>query len=329
MRKFTPLLMIPAVIFILACGSGDVARYPETDGIPGNCELPDAVYYQPNIFPRFDLAANTLSLVDWYTGDTVRVLGEFEDVSYMSVLSWSPDCRYLMTHQRGDGVIWDTINGGVVGHFDRVPNFTHNSTSISWDETAQYVTIESEGSTLLFTLATGSIVPLSDHYFIRHYWDNVRNQLITVSEREVAAYDLATGAKVATFEGLTGDWRLVLSPDARMAAFYYGNGYQPDLHLHIFDRDTLAKATVFIGDYYDPGHIAFSPDNRYVAVGGFELAVWDLQNLPPLTDERAPAFRYDGPLAYIQTVTFTDSTTVEVSSRGGVVRYDIFTGETR
>lgn len=326
-RRLIAALLLPALIVLLACGDG-MATYPDNDGIPGNCEFADAAYARPNLFPRFDLNTNTLSLVDWNTGDTAQLLATFDSVAYMSVLSWSPDCRYLMTHQRGDGVIWDTLNGGEVVRFTDVPNFTRTTTSITWDSSTRYVTIESAGSTLLYTLATRQTLTLSDHYFVRQYWDLQRQQLIGISAREVAAYDLRTGARVATFEGVSGSWRAVFSDDYSRVAFYSDayHPYQPDMRLHVFDRDTMQHTVFFIGDYIQTGHIAFSPDNRYLVIGGALLSVWDLQNPPTQADTRAPTFQHDGPLGYITSVRFVAPAVVGTTSGEGVRRWDLFTG---
>ena len=45
---------------------------PDTDGIPANCENATSPYSDPNLFPRY--ANGQLVLIDWSSGDTVRVL---------------------------------------------------------------------------------------------------------------------------------------------------------------------------------------------------------------------------------------------------------------
>ncbi|MDX1994764.1 MAG: WD40 repeat domain-containing protein [bacterium] len=330
MRKIMALLTVPAAAFIMACGSGDMVRYPNEDGIPNNCEspTPDPAYYRPEIFPRFDLNSNTLSLVNWSTGETEAVLATYDSIAHMQVLDWSPNCRYFMTLQGGDGVIWDTVSGQELVRYSDVPNFTNFSTSITWDPNSRYITVESGGDTYLLDLQTRANHRLTDHYFIRQYWDVARGLLFTISEREVAAYDLNTGAKVVTYAGLDGSWRFVQSQDGSKVAFYQDNmRFRDDAFtLHVFNRDGSGHVEFYIGDYVLPGRIAFSPDNRYVALGGYMLSVWDLQNPPTQTTEREPLYEYAGPGAYIETVRWAESGVIETTSSEGTMRWNLTDG---
>jgi len=324
MRKFFSLLIIPIAVLILACGDGSMLRYPNNDRIPNNCESPnpDPAYFRREIFPRFDLNSNTLSLVNWYTGDTERVLATFDSIGGMHVLDWSPNCRYFMTIQNGDGVIWDTVTGDELVRYSEVPNFSYFSTSITWDSTTQYVTVESAGSTYLFTLANRNSIRLVEGYFIRQYWDVARGQLIGISNREVASYDLNTGAKVVTYGDVNGGRRLAISPDGSRLAFFSDNSDR-DFTLQVFNRDGSGAMQLFVGDYVSPGHIAFSPDNRYLAIGGYMLSVWDLNNPPAQSVAREPMYQYEGPVGYIDSVVFINSDVVETDDGAA---WNILTG---
>src|SRR5687767_14721581 len=101
------------------------AVHGQDDGIPGNCPYTRGVFYQQNLFPRFE--GRRAALIDWSTGAEVREIatglpgGQFESGK------WSPECRYVSgslgnLDERGvmmwDTYVWDAVNGGQVVLFE-------------------------------------------------------------------------------------------------------------------------------------------------------------------------------------------------------------------
>ena len=103
------LLLLLAVSAIPAHAQTDL---PDTDGIPANCETASP-YADPNLFPRY--ANGQLALIDWSSGDVVRVLETDSAAPNFWLLGWSPDCHYL-AGGLGDGlyyttILWDATSG--------------------------------------------------------------------------------------------------------------------------------------------------------------------------------------------------------------------------
>lgn len=140
---------------------------------PYPCPYTDGEFYQPNLFPRYDINQHALVLVDQITGETVRVLDQFED--NVRIINWSPDCRYLSgavgeitigyendRNDLFDGqdyirweddptnwwqnlrdlVLWDTLNGErtltIKGDSGRYLNYV-NESSVMWSPDSNYV----------------------------------------------------------------------------------------------------------------------------------------------------------------------------------------------
>ena len=105
---------------------------------PDNCEYTDGEFYQENVFVRNDRNNGVLELVDWTTGEELRVIAE--NVGEARIINWSPNCRYVAVvagvsrwadEPNIDGsiasVCWtryadielhivDTLNGGIVAN---------------------------------------------------------------------------------------------------------------------------------------------------------------------------------------------------------------------
>jgi WD40 repeat protein len=71
--------------------------------------------------------------------------------------------------------------------------------------------------------------------------------------------------------------------------------------------------------------IALSPDARYLVIGGNNLRVWDLQNLPEKLNDRDPAV-YAASSAKITSVRFLNGNVVEAISSEGQAQWDVATG---
>jgi WD40 repeat protein len=319
-------LMITAV-FIMGCGDG-WAVYPNNDGIPNNCEYTAGAYYQPNHFARFDNNNNRLTLVDWTTGGTIFELDTNINAARTSVLDWSPNCQYLITHQDGTGIIYDVVNGGRLASFDDMRGYDRQDPSAVFDQTNTYVTIEAGGITYLHHLLTGETDVLADHYFQVQYFDYNREQLIGIGDDEVAVYNLNGGAKIASFGDLNLSVyaHMAMSPDGTTLAFSSTIPW-----VYVINRDTLTRTDLYVGfsRYYLQGRIAISPDNRYLAVGTTEVKVWDLQNLQAIDGNQMPTtFAFAGPEDVIDDLHFVDGNILEtISTTGDTSDWNMITGE--
>jgi hypothetical protein len=325
-RRLSALILAIASYFLLACGSG-IDHYPDNDAIPNNCEYADAEFYRPNIFARFDNNYHRVTLVNWNTGETVNTLATDVDAANGSILSWSPNCRYLSVRQDGAAVFYDIVSGAQVASFPGVRPFDSHHTNITWDSTSTYVTVESERDTVLKNVLTGAQFTLAHHHFHVQYWSVPYGRLFAFSGMELVAYDLNTGEVAARFDNLvnTNQLRLAFSPDYSLAAFYYGSSESD--RIIILNQATMTQFEVNIGLYGDPV-VAFSADNRYMAMGGYTLSVWDLQNLPDV-DTHEPLYQYTNvPALYIDGLRFVDGTTLEVNNDGYVFNWNFVTGET-
>jgi WD40 repeat protein len=266
-------------------------------------------------------------LVDWKTGNDIFELDTNIDAANTSVLEWSPNCQYLVTHQDQTGIIYDVLNGRRLAAFDNMRGYNRSNPSAVFDQTSTYLTIEAGGTTYLHKLLTGETFPLIDRYFQVQYFDYVDEQLIAINRWEVAAYDLNNGAKVASFGDLNlfGNAHVVFSPDRTTLAFSSNSRWA-----HVINRDTLARIDVRIGFYNaDREHtMALSPNNRYLAVGASRVDVWDLQNLQPIEEDSMPsAFHFSGPDDVIRYIHFVDSNIIEVITQEGASYWNMTTGE--
>ncbi|MFN8376425.1 MAG: WD40 repeat domain-containing protein [Anaerolineae bacterium] len=325
LRKLSVLIFAIASVLLLACGDGS-SHYPENDGIPNNCEYANAEFYRPNIFARFDNNARRITLVDWNTGETVDELATDTDAANVSVLSWSPNCRYLGVRQDGSGVFYDVVTGAQVAAFPSVRPFDSHHTNITWDSTSTYVTVESERDTVLKNILTGAQVTLANYHFRVQYWSVPFNRLYAFSSMGIIVYDLTTGAEIGNYSDLMHYryTQLAFSPDHSLVVFY--NGHAEDDHITILNQNTLAMTEVYAGDYAEPV-VAISADNHYLAMGGYTLSVWDLQNLPA-SDSHAPLYQYTNvPALTIDGLRFIDSSTLEINNDGYLFNWNFVTGE--
>src|SRR4051794_17907085 len=113
------LLLYATVFFAtLAAWLGSrPAQVAAGDGIPDNCEYTRGAYYQPNIFARYEPQNSRLMLVEWSSGEDVKVVAE--GLAETRILGWSVDCRYLAgavgDPDSMDTVVWDVTTATVIG----------------------------------------------------------------------------------------------------------------------------------------------------------------------------------------------------------------------
>ncbi len=327
MQKSISLIgLIIAGLLVMACGDG-AAVFPNKDGIPNNCEYTAGAHYQQNHFARFDNNNNRLLLVDWSNGETLFVMDTNIAAARTTVLEWSPNCQYLITHQDGTGIIYDVVNGRRLVAFAQMRGYHRSNPSAVFDQSNTYLTVEAGGTTYLHNLLTGETFPLAAEYFTLQYFDLARTQLVTISDSEAAIYDMNTGMKLTSLGDLDlgGRPRMIFSPDNTTLAFTSDNRWT-----HIINRDTLARVDVSIG-YYTFGRestMALSPDNRWLAIGAERVNVWDLQNLQPINGERMPTtFNFPGPEGLISDIHFVNGETLEAVTGRGTTYWNMTTGD--
>jgi WD40 repeat protein len=196
MRRYVLLFVLfLAVSAIPAHAQDDI---PNTDGIPANCES-SSPYADPNLFPRY--ANGQLALIDWSSGEVVRVLATDSAAPNFWLLGWSPDCRYL-AGGLGDGlryttILWDATSGAQVGTVDdgyRRPHF------LTWSPRGDALVVETRHGAFLWDLATGTQLQLmfevrdKGRSFSRIVWNYESGTLDTTTRGGAfAVFDLNTG----------------------------------------------------------------------------------------------------------------------------------------
>jgi hypothetical protein len=70
MRKILFVSLLVGVLTLLAL----VNVVGADNGIPGDCEYVGAAYQLPGVFPRYEANNQRLVLVNWNTGEDVRVI---------------------------------------------------------------------------------------------------------------------------------------------------------------------------------------------------------------------------------------------------------------
>ncbi len=319
-RLLTSIGLMIGAALAMACGDG-AAVYPNNDGIPNNCEYLNGQYFERGHFARFDNNNRRLTLVDWNTGDTVFVLATDIDAANTTVLEWSPSCQYLVTHQDGAGVFYDVVNGRQIASFPRMRGYSRRDPSVVFDQGSRFAYVEADGQTFLLNLGNGQASRMTDYVFDLLYWDFDRNQIIGLADSEVAIFDLATGAKVTSFGDLNLGRRpgMVFSPDRSWLAFHSDNRL-----VNVINRDSGARVDINVDYYiYDRESIlAISPGNRWLAIGGWRVNVWDLQNPPGDVSTRTQhSYNFDGPANRILDIHFMDNGVIETITTGNNKSY--------
>lgn len=303
------------------------------NGIPSDCENPGAEFYQPNIFVRYDVNNDRLTLVDWTTADIVGVI-DTGLTSRPRTESWSPDCRYYTARLGDEYVVWDVIAGERVGSANGV-----RRAYFAPDSAYLLLVVPGEGQ-FIWRLADDQRVrvqedspcPFSGRNGV--IWDFERGQIIGALERwypqyvncssrndagEISVFDIESGALVTTYPNaptaLRSDYQLFYN--RYLVADQVGAR-----QIDIWDRATGTQITVPLARWGADSRdqVALSADGRYLAIGIDFLRVWDL------TDPTAPPARHDGPDGRIWSARFVDTTTIETTSQSGTQRWDALTG---
>jgi hypothetical protein len=125
------LILIVGLLGVFAATAQDNELVADEPPYP--CPYTNGAFYQPNVFPRYDINSKSLVLVDAATNQTVRALDTFDE--NVRIINWSPDCRYLsgavgsirsggkaewvpggyyVSWYHKNVVVWDAVNSGRV-----------------------------------------------------------------------------------------------------------------------------------------------------------------------------------------------------------------------
>lgn len=293
------------------------------------------------------------------------ILSEIESIHIVNpYMLWdlSPSCRYVIAMFRVASapederqfVGWDIQTGSLIFDYIR-PRTTQNQIPVfHWNPEETEVLVGASHVTYLgdsFPIATYPfhlIKPASgeahvlrcdgdyclDPFFRSAIWDDHHNWIWSTGPTGVVAFDRNTGLVVNSYPN--PPW------DGGHYDFWYGHHFffsEDKSHIVVyFQARSAAGLTVwdvgqhraypipanYLGSY---AAVALSPDNRYLAVGGLAIRVWDLQNLEPAYEDRFPIYRHEGPFANIGCLQFVDNTIIETRSADGVQLWDLHTGE--
>lgn len=238
-------LTMPRITLIIAIAltfifSGVASAY---DGIPNNCEHA-ANEDARNLVPRFVASNNSrLELVDWRTGDVMRVVTE--GMRGVNIRDWSLDCRYIVISEWNgastDTVVYDTHNNVRMG---QVADAVAQDHPIRWGPTG-YLMVESRNGAVLWhvpsgrqTVLTGSFNYSRVRNFTQIIWDSPNNQvLVRLAMGGFAAFDLSIGAE----HPLSDDARAQLEAGRVDVAYVYTPNTVPVVEEDVCEPDEEAN----------------------------------------------------------------------------------------
>ena len=299
-----PLFYV-ALVLAIAGGwiSNRLAPVAANDGIPDNCEYTRGAYYQPNVFARYEPQNSRLMLVDWSSGEDVKVVAE--GLADTRILGWSVDCRYLAGSvgkpESMDTVVWDVTSATVMG---KVADAHLKPHPITWGPD-DYLMVETRDGAILWNVPANTQIHLDTGFntttsrnFSRLRWDAVHHQVtanLAVGGRVV--YDLTNGqivpaaanvdqwsthlsGKTVTIAGKIYDCD---SHDGSDINLYYTPDHNIELSLTInyYSNETLAvlDANVNLSTFHDRGlslccGISRSSQQYYNRYSGVECDHW-------------------------------------------------------
>lgn len=343
---------------LLAAMSAWIVRRPAQvaagDGIPDNCEYTRGAYYQPNVFARYEPQNARLMLVDWSSGEDVKVVAE--GLGATRILGWSLDCRYLAgavgSSDSMDTVVWDVTTATMIG---KVADAHLKPHTITWGPN-DYLMVETRDGAVLWNVPVNTQFHLDTGFnnttsrnFSRLRWDTAHQQVtanLAVGGRVV--YDLTNGQIVPEAANLDANAAKVTAVTSTIGGKeyacrdYYQGFYRADVDLYYdyrahsvelrlynaYKRDevlAVLEANLQASFFHDRG---WSPDCRYVAasVGRPESStsdtvVWDLT-----TNKRVGAFT-DARLIEHPIHWSPDGTMLLVETRDGAYIWHLATDQ--
>lgn len=328
--------MIAAAAVAVSVVAGVYAQEDATAVLRDVCPHTDGEHYQAGVFPRYEYRNQRLVLVSWNTGKLVQEVETSLQTSRLNIMNWSPDCRYLSAALEVNGKtiinIWDVVKAEVVSEFANA--------GVRWSPDSQQAIISNREGLVLWNLADNSqtdLMPFSGDDFISQ-WDNERGEVWILpyshyySADGVTVFDRSSGQQVGYYDNPAGDSSQVgftlAAEGSRVIVYTMRSGHGGEAGVTVWERGTEQHIDLNAGtdgsDYQ--ARIALSPDNRYLAIGGNNLRVWDLVNLPAALADRKPVI-YSGPEVTINEVRFVNDGLLETVSSNGTQQWDVATGD--
>lgn len=303
-------------------------NYQPVVGTSGFSEWRFATSACPDII-RHDEVNNTIQVLD-ITGN---LNGEITGVSLRERYQWfdiglSPDCRTLYTHivtsapdllyeeipefYATEVAFWNIETGEEIAAFGtRQTGEWGTYRAIYWSPTGERAFVGALDGFYILDTETAEVIDVEQtrltggrisYYPSSIYWNYERGIVFISYLGQVSAFNMTTG-----------DLRLQFTPTE-----YYGNPYfefsddgnwifiYARFRLGVWNLNTLENHELAINSGGHRG-VAISPDGRYLAVARSVLRVFDLQG-----DTSSPIFMPDLGARDIETVRFSDATTVEL-----------------
>ncbi|MCA0454682.1 MAG: WD40 repeat domain-containing protein [Chloroflexi bacterium] len=334
MRKI--VVFITLVVMLISTGVMVVGAQDDASSVlRGACPFKDGAFYQANLFPRYEFRNQRLVMVSWNTGKTVQEVETSLETAQLNIMNWSPDCRYMAAALGEFGktqtVVWDMTNGQRMGSF--------LNAGLRWSPDSQQAIVSNRDGLALWTVGQELAVKLSDFRgddFISR-WDADHNEVWLLptsyyySAPGVTVYNRANGEQVGYYDNPAGESAQIgftLSADgSRVIVYTVRLAATSGAGVTVWERGTGNNVQVDAnsdGTSYAE-RIALSPDAHYLVIGGNNLRVWDLQNLPAALNDRDPVI-YAASDARITSVRFLNGSTVEAVSTEGIAQWDVVSG---
>lgn len=302
----------------------------------GLCPYTEGQYYRPTYIPFFDTRTKQVTLDERNTYRVVQILADHvQEMYFFGDEAWSPSCRYFAyavgPWKGNQTFIWDTVEQKQVGVFQRK---TYSGLfSLIWSDNDNYLVVGTIVGQFLWIIPSNEQIQMNDHDgWVRYSWDTPRNQLLTFDSTYVVAYDLNTGKIVRKFADpfIPNFTYFDFTSDGKSLTIHDKNY---DKWSVTWDRETgkIVNAQAELGRR--PEEVQFSPDRRYLAIGGYGITIYDVSIVTALQADGGnwPWWPYASINAGYYSWRFVDASTLELTyTKDGKQRlYDLNTKKFR
>jgi WD40 repeat protein len=339
------ILVIMGAVIAAAWVQPVAVRAQEKPSFP--CRWLNGAFRNANLFPRVEPNNRRVVLVDYRTGAVITELAGYVDGLMLMRDSgvrlrrfesgWSPDCRFLLalrptTDGYYDLIVWDIANGGTVHHVIAGVPIRSDYRPLVWDRSARYAVLRAERSTWLVDVHNRTQTNVSDNHcgLLDFYVDSGSRHAIIVkqvtfrnpptfcagADRAITVVDLNTGAEVRRIETpqvVRGPY-FDVSPDGRLLAVKeFAGSFERYASVLLVVEWRTGAVTQLNNGPGSTGVLSFSPDSRYLVIGGQHyVRVWDLQQLAGTVAERKPQY-YRMPRRYMP-YRFISNTVIQLGT---------------
>jgi WD40 repeat protein len=208
-------------------------------------------------------------------------------------LAWSPDGKYQAGARDQQVILW-VISTGTDKRYNTSTDFSyHDVSTLAWSSDGRSLAAGAEnGDIFIFLVDAGLGDPLilNAKYRINALaWTQDGRTLASASGGDaIILWDVTTGAQIQTLKSEQGSLKqMIFSPDGRyLAGGFYSFSSKA---LVIWDAATGEQVGLLEDAFYNMD-MAFSPDNRHLAVGSrYDLVVWDIT-----TGSQSATFKGEG-----------------------------------